>query len=75
MREFIDEVLVPLTGTISRVLVVAHGGVLRTVLRLVAGVPLSGFWEGPQPNCCAHVVEMEGHRMSLKARSVVVLGA
>ena len=75
VREFIDEVLVPLSGTASRVLVVAHGGVLRTVLRLVAGLPLSGFWEGPQPNCCAHVVEMDGHGMSLKARSVVVLGA
>ena len=75
VREFMDEVLVPLSGTASRVLVVAHGGVLRTVLRLVAGLPLSGFWEGPQPNCCAHVVEMDGHRMSLKARSVVVLGA
>jgi len=75
VREFMDEVLVPLSGTVSRVLVVAHGGVLRTVLRLVAELPLSGFWEGPQPNCCAHVVEMDGHRMSLKARSVVVLGA
>ena len=70
VREFMDEVLVPLSGTVSRVLVVAHGGVLRTVLRLVAGLPLSGFWEGPQPNCCAHVVEIDGPHVTLKARAV-----
>ena len=73
VREFIDEVLAPLSGTASRILVVAHGGVLRTVLRLVAGLPLSGFWEGPQPNCCAHVVEVDGPHVTLKARAVTFL--
>ena len=71
VREFINEVLAPLSGTALRVLVVAHGGVLRTVLRLVAGLPLSGFWEGPQPNCCAHVVTVADGKLALKARAVV----
>ena len=74
VREFMDEVLATLSGTASRVLVVAHGGVLRTVLRLVAGLPLSGFWEGPQPNCCAHIIEFEGSRATLKARAVTFTG-
>ena len=71
VRDFIDSELAPLEGRCARVLAVAHGGVLRTVLRLADGMPLEDFWKGRQPNCCAHVVELSGGRLSLKARASV----
>ncbi len=70
VREFIDAIT-PLTATCSRVLAVAHGGILRTVLGLATGRPLADFWKGPQPNCCAHVVTLAEGKLTLKARAVV----
>ncbi len=71
LREFVDDVLRPLSSTCARVLAVAHGGVLRTMLRLSGDLALSGFWEGSQPNCCAHVFTLEDGRLALKSRAVV----
>lgn len=71
MREFVEETLTPLAETCSRVLVVAHGGVLRTVLRLTESLSLAEFWQGSQPNCCAHVCALENGRLSLECRGVV----
>ena len=75
VRAFVDEILVPLVGTCSRVLVVAHGGVLRTVLRLTGNLSLAEFWQGSQPNCCAHVCSLEGGSLSLKCRATVFAGS
>ena len=72
VRDFIDRTLVPLAATCARVLVVAHGGILRTVLRLVGVLSLDDFWKGPQPNCCSHVVTLADGKLALKARAVVV---
>ena len=70
MEKFLDDELAPLSGRFARVLAVAHGGILRTVLRLAAGVPLEDFWRGAQPNCCAHVVEYADGRLALKSRAL-----
>lgn len=70
VKDFFDNELVPLAGRFSRVLAVAHGGILRTVVRLAAQVPLADFWKGTQPNCCCHIVDISNGRLSLKARSV-----
>ena len=71
VRDFFEGELAPLAGRCSRVMAVAHGGILRTVLRLASGMPLEDFWKIPQPNCCAHVVDYSSGRLSLKARAVV----
>ena len=71
VRDFVDRELSPISETCSRVLVVAHGGILRTVLGLASDRPLADFWKGPQPNCCAHVVTLADGRLALKARAVV----
>ena len=71
IREFVEETLAPLAETCSRVLVVAHGGVLRTVLRLTGSLSLADFWKGSQSNCCAHVCSLEDGRLVLKSRAVV----
>ena len=71
VRDFIDRTLAPLAATCARVLVVAHGGILRTVLRLVGVLSLDDFWKGPQPNCCSHVVTLADGKLALKARAIV----
>ena len=71
VKSFLDGELAPADGRCGRVLVVAHGCVLRTILRLVEGRPLSDFWKGLQPNCCAHVVALAGDRFILKERAIV----
>lgn len=71
VKNFFDTELASIADSVSRVLVVAHGGVLRTVLRLAENTPLADFWKGAQPNCCVHVVDFTNGRISLKARAQV----
>ena len=71
IRAFVGEALTPLAGTCSRVLVVAHGGVLRTVPRLAGEISLPDFWKGSQPACCAHVFTLVDGKLELRARAVV----
>lgn len=70
VKDFFDLELAPMAGRLERVLAIAHGGILRTVLRLASNIPLADFWKGAQPNCCAHVVDFSEGRISLKARSI-----
>ena len=70
VRDFIDTEIAPLSATCTRILAVAHGGILRTVLRMAAGRPLSDFWKGSQPNCCVHVVSLSAGNLALKSRAL-----
>lgn len=71
VKNFIDTELKPLAATCRRVLVVAHGGILRTVVGLATERPLADFWKGHQPNCCAHIASLDEHGFTLKEQSVV----
>ena len=71
VKDFIYSELKPLVATCDRVLVVAHGGILRTVVGLATGRPLADFWKGHQPNCCAHIATLDDEGFSLVAQSVV----
>ena len=44
VRDFIGGVLAPAAAVCRRVLAVAHGGVLRTAVRIATGVAVCGFW-------------------------------
>jgi broad specificity phosphatase PhoE len=70
VRDFFDRELAPQAGKLTRVLAIAHGGILRTVLRLASGTPLADFWKGTQPNCCAHVIDFSNDCLTLKARAL-----
>ena len=70
--DFLRNELAPAAKRLDNVLVVAHGGVLRTVLRLAEDIPLADFWKGTQPNCCMHIVDFADGRISLKARAVTI---
>ena len=68
-REFFNEVLLPLEGKAGRVLVVSHGAFMRSVIRYVSGRPLKDYWQGVQPNCCVHIIEILEGKMSVKEMS------
>jgi broad specificity phosphatase PhoE len=70
VRDFFDNVLSPLEGKVERVLAVSHGAFMRSVIRYVTGRPLKDYWQGVQPNCCVHVIEMSGGRSSVKSMSM-----
>ena len=70
VRDFLETELKPLEGSCRAALVVAHGGVLHAVAALVLGYGVSRFWEGRQPNCCVHEVELSDGRFSLLRRAV-----
>ena len=71
IRDFLDRELRPLESSCQAVLVIAHGGVMRTVRRLLAGVPLADYWKGRQPNCCVHEAELKDGVFSLVAEARV----
>ena len=70
VRDFIEAEIAPLSAMCMRILAVAHGGILRTVLRLATDRPLSDFWKGSQPNCCVHVVSLSAGSLTLKSRAL-----
>lgn len=74
VREFFNAELAAYEGKLNRVLVVSHGGILRTVLRLATGRPIDDYWKGAQPNCCAHIVCFSDGRITLKARAKTFVG-
>ena len=71
VKDFLDTELAPAARHCERVLAVAHGCVLRTVLRLVEERPLADFWKGSQPNCCVHIVVYSDGRFVLKERAIL----
>ena len=72
LRSFLKEVIIPLEGKAETVLVVAHGGILRTLTRIFDRRPLSEFWTADhQPNCCAHRIRCTNGRLSLADRSLI----
>lgn len=74
VREFFEEVLLPLEGEAERVLAVSHGAFMRSVVRYATGRPIERYWQGAQPNCCVHVVEISGGRPSMKSMSLSFSG-
>ena len=44
----------------KNVLVVAHGGINRTILFGFLGIELNYFWRIKQDNCCINVVMIDG---------------
>ena len=72
LRDFLETALRPLEGCADTVLVVAHGGVLRTLTRIFDRRPLAEFWTADhQPNCCAHLVTCRNGAFALARRSLL----
>lgn len=75
LSDFLENELAPLEGTCRTVLAVSHGGLMRTLLRILQKTTLTSYWQGRQPNCCAHLVSLEKGVFSLVGQSVVFYDA
>ena len=63
---FLD-VLRPLEGSCERVLVTAHGGIIRAILDVIEELPDEEFWSGQLlPNCGAAVAELSDGKFTVK---------
>lgn len=63
--EFVEQVLLPLEGTYDTVLVVAHGGVNRSILNPVLQIPVSDFWRVHMGNCATAVLECRDGKLTV----------
>ena len=63
--EFVDQVLLPLEGTYETVLVVAHGGVNRSILNHVLNIPVDDFWRMHMGNCATAILECTDGKLSM----------
>lgn len=75
LADFLQNELAPLEGGCRTVLAVSHGGLMRTLLRVLRKTPLAAYWNGRQPNCCAHIVSLEKGVFTLVEQSVVLYDA
>ena len=63
--EFVDQVLLPLEGTYETVLVVAHGGVNRSILNPILNIPVDDFWRMHMGNCATAIFDCTDGKLSM----------
>ena len=63
--EFVDQVLLPLEGIYETVLVVAHGGVNRSILNPVLNIPVDDFWRMHMGNCATAILDCTDGKLSM----------
>ena len=63
--EFVDQVLLPLEGIYETVLVVAHGGVNRSILNPVLNIPVDDFWRMHMGNCATAIFDCTDGKLSM----------
>ena len=63
--EFVDQVLLPLEGTYETVLVVAHGGVNRSILNPVLNIPVNDFWRMHMGNWATAILDCTDGKLSM----------
>ena len=71
---FLD-VLRPMEGSCGRVLVTAHGGIIRAILDVIEELPDEDFWHGALlPNCGAAVAELRDGKYSVRGVEALLKG-
>lgn len=63
--EFVRQVILPLEGTYETVLVVAHGGVNRSILNPVLNIPVDDFWRVHMGNCATAIFDCTDGKLSM----------
>lgn len=63
--EFVDQVLLPLEGTYETVLVVAHGGVNRSILNPILNIPVDDFWRVHMGNCATAIFDCTDGKLTM----------
>ena len=73
-QAFLRERIVPLEGSCSRVLIVAHGAFNRCLLSAIGEIPLEKFWEIGLPNCAASILSLEDGKFRILEMGKVYYG-
>ena len=66
---FVREVLFPLEDHYETILVVAHGGLIRTILNPIVGYSVHDFWKLPLENCSTEILECKDRRLTLSKKT------
>ena len=70
--EFLEEVIADPENQGKQILISAHGGVIRSVLMYIKGIPHEAFWLGSvSKNCGVTVLEAEGDTLSIQQENVI----
>ena len=64
-ESFVREVLFPLEDRYETILIVAHGGLIRTILNPLMGYSVRDFWKLPLDNCSAEILKCKDRKLSL----------
>ena len=70
-REFFEQAILPLENKADRVLAVSHGAFMRSAIRYITGRPLKDYWQGVQPNCCVHILDVLNGKITVRELSRV----
>ncbi len=63
---FIEEVIVPESDKLERMLIVAHGALNKALMLNLNHQPIKEMWSGIfQRNCCVNIYEINGHDFKL----------
>ena len=62
---FVEQVLLPLEGSYETVLVVAHGGLNRSILNPILHIPVSDFWQIHMGNCATAILECRNGKLTV----------
>lgn len=73
-QSFLQEKIMPLEGSCSTVLMVAHGAFNRCLLNFIMGTPLKNFWQISLPNCAVSVLALEKGEFRVVEESRVYYG-
>ncbi len=61
-QDFIDNVIVPASETMKRMMIVAHGALNRGIMISLNHEGIDKFWSGVfQRNCCVNIFEIDGN--------------
>ena len=66
---FVREVLFPLEDHYETILVVAHGGLIRTILNPIVGYSVHDFWKLPLENCSTEILECKDRQLALSKKT------
>lgn len=64
--EFMEKEIIPLESKYENVLIVAHGGLNRTILNPIAGIAVSDFWKIRLKNCAVSVINLKNGKLTLE---------
>lgn len=68
---FMKETILPLEEKCQNVLIVAHGAVNRTILNVIAGIPVSDFWNIRLKNCAVSIIDLTGGELTLEQEGAI----